>query len=327
MIGPLFVTLLIVIGVALMTLASHSVTAVSRIWLRHWVEQRLRGARVAEAYLEQPQRLHLAAGAGAAACVLAGGLVLGLTVRQSRTALALWLAGGALGVLLLGVAVPRAVGQRWAGTLSPLLLPLLQFVEFLLGVVLLPAHALSRLLRPELAAAPINAEHNALEALLREGEREGVSAPGEREIITGLVAFGEKTLRDVFTPRDQIFALDTTLSHAEQATQITRAGYSRVPVYRGSLDTVIGMVHVRDVLTGEGEEALPLRPVPTAPPDRKCSDQLFAMLHARQHLALVRDGSGPVLGLITLEDLLEEVVGDIDDEHDDHQPSGPATTP
>jgi putative hemolysin len=322
--GPFAIALVIVAGVAAMTLASHAVRAVSRIWLRHWVERRLRGAGLAEAYLEQPQRLQLAAGAGAAAVVIAGGAMMSLALRNEPATLGLWLALTSFGVLIAGVAIPRAIGQRWAVPLAPFLLPLLQLVELMLGVFLLPARVLARLIRPELAATPENAERDALENLLREGEREGVSLPGEREIITGLVEFGDKTLRDVLTPRDQIFALDVRLSHADQARQMAAAGYSRVPVYSGTLDNVVGMVHVRDVLKSEGAEALPMRPVGIASIDRKCSDQLFAMLQHRQHLALVREGDGPVLGLVTLEDLLEEVVGDIDDEHDDHQPvSGP----
>lgn len=318
--GPLGIALLVIAGVASMTLASHAVRAVSRIWLRHWVEQRLRGAGLAEAYLEQPQRLQLAAGAGATACVLMGGAALTLTLRDQTGLLLAWLAFTGFGALIVGVAVPRAIGQRWAVPLAPFLLPLLQVVELLLGVFLLPARALARLLRPKIAATPANADRDALEVLLREGEREGVSLPGERDIITGLVAFGDKTLRDVLTPRAQIFALEVSLSHADQARQIAQSGYSRVPVYRETLDAVLGMVHVRDVLTSEGEEAIKLRRVGAASPDRKCSDQLFSMLQNRQHMALVRDGDGPVLGLITLEDLLEEVVGDIDDEHDEHAP-------
>ena len=318
--GPFSIALITVIGVAAMTLASHAVRKVSRIWLRHWVEQRLRGARLAEAYLEQPQRLRLAAGAGAAAFVISGGAVLSLALRHDPTLLGVWLGMTAVGVLIFGVAIPRAVGERWAARLAPFLLPLLQLVEVVLGVFLLPARALQRVLNPAKVATPADAEREALEVLLREGEREGVSLPGEREIITGLVEFGDKTLRDVLTPREQIFALDVRLTHFEQARQMAQAGYSRVPVFSGVLDNVIGMVHVRDVLTSEGEAALPMRPVGIASIDRKCSDQLFSMLQNRQHLALVREGDGPVLGLVTLEDLLEEVVGDIDDEHDDHQP-------
>lgn len=324
MMGPLTIAILIVLGVASMSLAAHAVRAVSRIWLRHWVEQRLRGARLAEAYLEQPQRLQLAAGAGAAAIVVAGGASLAITLHERPAALATWLGLTGIGVLLFGIAVPRAVGQRWAVALAPFLLPLLQLVELVLGVFLMPARAIERWMRPALVETPAEAEREALEELLLEGEREGVSLPGEREIITGLVAFGDKTLSDVLTPRDQIFALDMRLSYSDQARQVAQSGYSRVPLFRETLDHVVGMIHVRDVLTSDADDALPLRPVAFASPHRKCSDQLFSMLQNRQHLALVRDGTvnapGPVLGLVTLEDLLEEVVGDIDDEHDDHHP-------
>ncbi len=319
--GPLAIVIVVIVGVAAMSLAAHSVRAVSRIWLRHWVEQRLRGARLAEAYLEQPQRLQLAAGAGATLIVMAGGAALTLLLRDTPGALVAWLAITGAGVLVLGVAIPRAIGQRWSVTLAPFLLPVLQVVEVVLGVFLLPARGLERLLRPASYATPADVERDALEALLSEGEREGVSLPGEREIITGLVQFGDKTLRDVLTPRDQIFAIDVQLTHAEKARQIAQSGYSRVPVFAVTLDTIVGMVHVRDVLTSEAEAALPLRPVGTASLDRRCSDQLFAMLQNRQHLAIVREGSGPVLGLVTLEDLLEEVVGDIDDEHDEQHPA------
>ena len=318
--GPFAIAIIVIAGVAAMSLAAHAVRAVSRIWLRHWVEQRLRGARLAEAYLEQPQRLQLAAGAGAAAIVVAGGAALTLALRESPTALIAWLALTGFGVLMVGVAIPRAIGQRWSVMLAPFLLPLLQAVELGLGIFLLPARALEHLLRPTSHATPADTEREALEALLTEGEREGVSLPGEREIITGLVEFGDKTLRDVLTPREQIFALNVQLTHADQARQIAQSGYSRVPVFADTNDTIVGMVHVRDVLTSEGEAALPMRVVGTASIDRKCSDQLFAMLQSRQHLAIVREGDGPVLGLVTLEDLLEEVVGDIDDEHDEQHP-------
>jgi putative hemolysin len=316
-VGPFVVLLIMVAGVAVLTLATNAVRAASRIWLRHWVEQRLSGHALAEAYLNQPQRLQLAAGAGAAALMLVGGALFTRLLRDRPGALVLWTLVAILAVAILGIAVPRTIGQRWASGLAPLLLPMLQLVELLLGVLLLPARVLERILRPELAAATANADKDALEELLREGEREGVSAPSEREIITGLVAFGDKTLRDVLTPRAQMFALDADLAPDEQARRIAAAGYSRVPVYRGAPDHVVGMVHVRDVLSTEGDRPLPLRAIAYAAPDRRCSDQLFSMLQMRQHMTMVRDERGGLLGLVTLEDLLEEVVGDIDDEHDD----------
>ena len=123
------------------------------------------------------------------------------------------------------------------------------------------------------------------------------------------------------TPRDRVFAVDEALSPGEKARRIATAGYSRVPVCRGTLDQIIGMVHAFDVLRSPADEfdnaELPLRPVTVTSLDVPCYDLLFRMLRERQHLAIVRDGAGITLGIVTLEDLLEELVGDIRDEHDE----------
>jgi CBS domain containing-hemolysin-like protein len=88
-------------------------------------------------------------------------------------------------------------------------------------------------------------------------------------------------------------------------------------VYRGSLDHIIGMYHAFDVLKARADQLRPLRPVAYAPSDTPCNELLFRMLRARLHLAVVHDERGHTLGIVTLENLLEELVGDIRDEHDE----------
>ena len=107
------------------------------------------------------------------------------------------------------------------------------------------------------------------------------------------------------------------------ATQIAQSAYSRVPVYHETLDNIIGMVHAFDVIKARGELPKKLRPVAIASPGAPCNELLFRMLRERQHLAVVRDETGRTLGLVTLEDLLEELVGDIRDEHDEPAPRLP----
>ena len=311
---------LVVTGIGALTLAAQAVRATSRFRLRAWVERRLRGAALAEAYLDEPQRLLLAAGAGTATLAVIGGAAVVVLHRRAPVTAALALGLFIAAALLVGQVLPRAIGTHWATRLSVVLLPLLQVVEFVLSPVLGPARALARRLAPP-PATPQEQEREALEELLREGEREGVSEPGEREIITGLVAFGDKTLGDVLTPRAQLFTVDASLSPAQAARAIATAGYTRVPVLDGPGERAIGMLHLRDVLASEGDAPLPVRPVLVAPPTARCSDQLFLMIRRRTHLAVVREGDGPVLGIVTLEDLLEEVVGDIDDEHDETPPA------
>ena len=105
------------------------------------------------------------------------------------------------------------------------------------------------------------------------------------------------------------------------AAQIAESKFSRVPVYRDSVDNIVGMYHAFDVIKEGPVRRPPLRPVTTTPPDTKCNDLLFRMLRQRVHLAVVRHDSGQTLGIATLENLLEELVGDIHDEHD--EPSKP----
>jgi putative hemolysin len=97
---------------------------------------------------------------------------------------------------------------------------------------------------------------------------------------------------------------------------MAHAGYSRVPVYRDTPDNIIGMVHVFDVFVRRGETLPPIRPVSITTSSKSAKELLFELLRARRQLAIVQDDA-TVVGLVTLEDLLEELVGDIRDEHDD----------
>jgi putative hemolysin len=140
-----------------------------------------------------------------------------------------------------------------------------------------------------------------------------------------VVHFGEKSLGDVLTPVDDVFALDQALPPKEAAARLAQSKYSRVPVYLGTLDNVLGMVHVFDFLKAEPDEWPRLRPVAFAVVKEPCNDFLFRMLRERKHLAIVRDDAGRTTGIVTLEDLLEELVGDIRDEHDEPGVAVPAT--
>jgi CBS domain containing-hemolysin-like protein len=95
------------------------------------------------------------------------------------------------------------------------------------------------------------------------------------------------------------------------------SGYSRVPVYRETLDDIVGMLHAFDLFKLRPQDALPIRPVSIAPATRSCGDLLLDMQRERRHLAVIIDEFGGTLGIVTLEDLLEELVGEIFDEHDD----------
>jgi putative hemolysin len=173
------------------------------------------------------------------------------------------------------------------------------------------------------SAEPENSEEtnrDAIQDLLREGELEGIGEREEIAIISGVVEFSEKKVAETMRGRADIFAIDEDTPPHDLAIRIAAAGYSRVPVYRGPMDNVIGMVHAFDVLKSYGEAMPRIRPVAFAAPTDACNELLFRMLRSRLHLAIVRDLDQKVVGLVTLEDLLEELVGDIRDEHDEPAP-------
>jgi putative hemolysin len=314
---------LCLIVVAWLTAAATAVRSVSRIWLRHWVERRLRGAATAELYLDRPQRLLLAAATGVATTVYIAGILIGAVHGRTFAEAAWYVVGFALIVLVFGQLVPRAIARRWPSLLVPVLVPVLRVAELALFPLVSLAARVTRPLAPR-RSLPADDGSEALEGLLREGELEGVGEPAEIAIISGVVQFGRKTLVDVMTPREQVFALPESMPSDELARAIAHSGYSRVPIYHETLDDIIGMVHVFDVIKTHGETPAPVRQLAFSTPDAPCNELLFRMLRERLHLAIVRDESGVkprTLGLVTLEDLLEELVGDIRDEHDEPDPA------
>jgi putative hemolysin len=312
---------LCVVTVALLTAGGMAMRSVSRIWLRHIVEQELRGSRAAHAYLERPQRLIIAASSTVALVLVLSGGFLATDYARQPVRLALALAAYAAAMIVVGQLFPRAIARRFAPAVASRLSPLLQAA----AIITTPFVAASRLAsRPFERGKPGSerAERNPIQDLLREGELEGVGEREEMDIITGVMSFGEKLVRDVMIPRDEIFAIERSATAREIAEEFATSAFSRVPVYERSIDNVVGMVHAFDVLKVAGERSPALRPVATALDSTPCSELLFRLLRRSQHLAIVKDEQQRTVGLVTLEDLLEELVGDIRDEHDEPAPRG-----
>jgi putative hemolysin len=323
MIQPMRDWLPVVLAVAvigLLTAGATAVRSVSRIRLRHLVERGLTGVKAAELYLERPQRLLGSAASAVALACVAAGVWLGAREGHDVGRVVAVVALTALAILVVGQVVPRVIGRRYDASLLPVLLPVLRFST----LVTVPVNPLARLVERVLrgAAPPASpaTARDGIEDLLREGELEGVGERDEIAIISGVVDFAEKSAADVMTPRERVFALDASLPPREAAMRIAESAYSRVPIFRGTLDDVIGMTHAFDVLRVGGSAIPPLRPVSLTTPDAPCNSLLARMLSERRHLAVVRDAGGRTVGIVTLEDLLEALVGDIRDEHDEAAP-------
>lgn len=163
-----------------------------------------------------------------------------------------------------------------------------------------------------------------VEALIEVGEREGLLEADESRMVRGIVDLDETVVRELMTPRTEIVAVDVNTDVSEARRVFLAAGHSRLPAFDGTIDNVVGILHSRDLFraweTGDDADTVKayVRPAPFVPESLSALELLHEM-RRRTHMAVVVDEYGGVAGLVTLEDLLEEIVGDIRDEHEDEE--------
>jgi CBS domain containing-hemolysin-like protein len=241
------------------------------------------------------------------------------------------IAQAVLGVILVVVfcnqVLPTALFNltrgRWAASL-------LWPIRFLLWVVT-PITVFVRFFYSvaSLADQPPNLEEEAavnVEALLEAGQEEGILEETDRDLVRSAVEFGDKLVREVMTPRPRVFAVLESITLEEFIEQLRDHNFSRVPAYSGSLDNVTGIAFAHDLLQITDEEARTRtvaeiqRPAAFVPETKRGYELLREMQREKQHMRIVIDEYGGVAGLVTIEDLLEQIVGDIKDEHETDTP-------
>ncbi len=165
-----------------------------------------------------------------------------------------------------------------------------------------------------------------VEALLEAGEEEGILEEADRELVRSAVEFGDKLVREVMTPRPRMFAVRDTTTLEHFLMELREQNFSRVPVYQGTLDNITGIAFAHDLLQITDEEARTRtvasmqRPAAFVPETKRGYELLREMQREKQHMRIVIDEYGGVAGLVTIEDLLEQIVGDIRDEHEEEAP-------
>lgn len=174
-----------------------------------------------------------------------------------------------------------------------------------------PAHGEASLLAPE-----------EIELLVSESTEGGLILEEEEEIIRNIFDFSERTVGQVMTPRTKVQAVPIDISKGELIKLVTESRHSRFPVYEGDLDHIVGILHLKDLIRqtikpdAKLDLRLILRPAPLVPEDQQVETLLGAMKRAKLHMATVLDEFGGLAGIVTLEDLIEEVVGEVRDEFD-----------
>jgi len=294
------------------SMAGAALVYVSRAELARAVSRQLRGGSSALAWLSRIESILTAAAATSAfGVILLGAAFPAVFAHSGAVFLAPLVALVAVPfVLFSGYLAPRWLTASRADRVTSVAMPLLEPWARLLGV-LLPAR------RPSRATE--------FRTLWREGAAVGLRADEDLRTVGGVMAFASRPVRDIMTPRTDLIAIpeDATLGDIVQV--FAQSGYSRIPVYRGTIDEIVGMLHAFDLFKLRPGDPLPVRPVVIAAPGRAAGELFLDMQRERRHLAVVLDEFGGTLGLVSLEDLLEELVGEIYDEHD-LQPTAPPPT-
>lgn len=297
--------LLLLLGLVLAFVSSAGAAALvtsARVALAEAIARRLRGAQESLAWLAVTERQVMAATSAASFGVaLTGAAIPGvfsdLTVAE-------------LGVVVVLIGVPITL---LGGYLLPrwLTLPRAERVVEQLASLLAGLAAILGWVLPASGADPADE----IRALAREGSASGVGGE-ELVMVGGVMTFAVRPVKEVMTPRTDVVAIPQDAAYADVERTFAESGYTRLPVYGATLDEIVGMLHAFDLFKHLPGDALPLRPVSFAPELRPAGDALLDMQRERQHLAVVVDEFGGTAGIVTLDDLLGALVGEIADEDD-----------
>jgi putative hemolysin len=254
----------------------------------------------------------------------------------SRTWLAGWvappmIAGGLVGAgivyveLILGELVPKALALRYTETVAVTVAFPIRFLarasSWLIAFLTASTRGVLRLFGIRDFGARTFVSEEEIKHLVREGKEQGVLDQAEVDLIHSVFEFSETSVKQVMVPRTKVFALAADTAPSEVGGLIVESGFSRIPVYDGSIDNVVGVAYAKDALRLlERRQPIVLRkilhPVLFVPENRKVGPLLKELQKTRSHMALVIDEHGTLTGLVTMEDLLEEIVGEIQDEYD-----------
>ena len=166
-----------------------------------------------------------------------------------------------------------------------------------------------------------------LSLLVSEAREAGEIRPYAGRILANVFRISRIRVRDVMVPRERVFAIERRIGPQALLDALRESAYTRIPVYDGELDRIVGILHTKDLFHVYAEKSAviladAIRPTADIRPDLPLMDALREFRRGRKHLAIVRNPGGPVLGVCTLEDILEQIVGEIEDEHDEPTAAG-----
>ena len=324
----ILVVVLVLFG-SILAIAEASLTRMSRVRALALVEERRRNAVLLERIEADPPRFLNAIYLAVMFCQNGSAILVAIIAERTFGGVGITLIS--VGFTLLYFVIVEAMSKTFAVLHSDrAALAVAPLVWFLGRVLALPTRALigiANVLLPGrgLKEGPFVSEAD-LRSMAEVGHEEGTIERDEKELIHSIFEFGDTIIREVMVPRPDIQAIEADKTLRDVQALVLQHGYSRIPVFDTDLDNVVGVVYAKDVLKAlhQGKHDMPLsdvvRQARFVPESKRVADLLRDMQKEKFHIALVTDEYGSVSGLVTLEDLLEELVGEIADEYDTEEP-------
>ena len=236
-------------------------------------------------------------------------------------------------ILVIGIYTPQKVASRKPDTWALRLGGFVHFLEMLCYPLIIASDTISNLFSRIFGIDPLSDTDDVTEeeiiSMVNEGHEQGVLLASEAEMINNIFEFGDKEAKDIMTHRKNIIALDGSLTFIEALSFLKENNYSRFPVYLNDIDNIIGVLHIKEALGLCQQHALfqkeikdiegLVREVDFIPETRNINALFAAMQIAKSHMVIVVDEYGQTSGIVAMEDILEEIVGNIEDEHDEEE--------
>ena len=324
----------VVLGSAMASGSETALTALGDLKARQLVEAGGRRARLLRGWVEHPERV-LSALLVTNTLLNIGGGVLAAEIATSvaetygfSPARALGVATGIATAIVLfaGEVVPKTIAKRHPVRITMAVIPFVSAVSWILWPISIglvrATHGLMRLFGGGKVAPGPAVTSAEIEYIIEMGTREGVLDEVKEELLNSVLEFADRVVKEVMVPRTGMVAIDRDATREEIVRVVAENPYSRMPVYEGSVDNVVGILMVRDIVLELTRGAGPfpwervLKPAFFVPEQMKVSRLLKEMQRRKTHLAVVVDEFGGTSGVVTLEDVLEEIVGEIQDEGD-----------
>ena len=312
-------------------MSETALMALSKIRIRNMVEEGVKGAKLVEKLIENPNKL--------LGAILIGNNIVNIGASSIATSLAVKIFNGSdsavalstgimtVLVLIFGEITPKTVAKQKSEKVSLKVAKPIKFCVFIFKPFVAIFTAISSVFIRLLGADPNESEpfitEEELKTMVGVSEEEGVLEDVEKEMIFNVFDFGDQQVKDIMVQRVDMTTISTDDSFDDIIKVIKRDQYSRIPVYKETIDNIVGVLNVKDlILATESKHEFKLENYMREPfytfEFKKITEVFNEMKKNRTHMAVVLDEYGGTVGIVTLEDLVEEIVGEIEDEYDEH---------